>query len=131
MSALFALGGSSAVVVGALLPWMTFFAGLQSVRGVSGAYGRALLVLGVISWCIAAVRLVRRHEHQRWVLTACGGIAALSAAVLLARAYGMSTAPAMRMMVPGVGPGLWIILAGGGMLLFTKQNSRTTKVVRL
>jgi hypothetical protein len=118
--------GGSAVMVGALLPWMTFFAGLQRVSGVTGLYGRLLLGAGAVA-CVLAVGLrLRRATFARWVppvLMVEGAVLFGSAIVLAARAWTMVSAPGMAMMVPAVGPGLFVVM-GGALLLMVAGRRR-------
>lgn len=116
----FSLAGSSAIVVGALLPWMTFFAGLQRISGVSGAYGKALLAVGIVSAVVALLARVRTSQRV-WLRASIvlGASASVAAVVLLVRAMQLTSSEMMRMMVPRVGPGLWVVAIGGGVAALT------------
>lgn len=51
--------GGGAVAVGACMPWMSFYAGLHTVNGLSGMNGKVLLVAGVILVALGLTRLLR------------------------------------------------------------------------
>lgn len=120
MITLFSLAGSSAIVIGALLPWMTFFAGLQRISGVSGAYGKALLAVGIASAVVAVLARIRTTQRVwRQLSIVLGAGASVAAVVLLVRAMQFTSSDMMRMMVPRVGPGLWVVAAGGAVAALT------------
>ncbi len=120
MITLLSLAGSSAIVVGALLPWMTFFAGLQRISGVSGAYGKALLAVGIASTVVAIVARVRTSQRVwRGLSIVLSASASVAAVVLLVRAVQFTSSDTMRMMVPRVGPGLWVVAIGGAVAALT------------
>ncbi|MES2522429.1 MAG: hypothetical protein V4617_07015 [Gemmatimonadota bacterium] len=107
------IAGGVAIASGAMLPWMTFYAGLQRVNGTSGLYGRLLLAGGLLLVLIGAVRVWRDAAALRGLSLVVGAAAAVGAALLLSRAYGMAGSPASMMLVPRVGPGLFVIAVGG------------------
>ncbi len=115
--ALLAVAGGSAVIAGALLPWITFYAGLQTVSGTSGANGKAMLVAGVVMCALAALQW-RKPVRSLRVTSGLLGLAVLSsAALLLVRANDMLQMQTMMMMVPGIGAGLWVALGGGAAVM--------------
>ncbi|HYW30242.1 MAG TPA: hypothetical protein VE869_01965 [Gemmatimonas sp.] len=107
------IAGGVAIASGAMLPWMTFYAGLQRVNGTSGLYGRLLLAGGLLLVLVGALRVWRDGAALRRTSLAVGVVAAVGAILLLARAYGMAGSPASLMLVPRVGPGLFVIVFGG------------------
>lgn len=104
--------GGSAMIVGVLLPWMTFYAGLQRLNGLTGMYGRWLLAAGVVVVGLAAWSTWRRVQWPSIALVLVGLTCTVSAAVLLLRAQQMTETEAMLMLVPRLGPGLPLVLVG-------------------
>lgn len=105
--------GGALVATGALLPWLTLFAGLQHYSGLIGLYGWLVLAGGVASVAIGLAMLVRR---ARWLQL--GGLTlGLTLTVftvflvgrLLETMHGLG---ADAMMVARPGPGLFVAMAG-------------------
>lgn len=80
LGAALATCGGCALVAGALLPWMSLFAGLQRYAGVAGLNGRLLLAGGVAAIVGGAAMLVRPRRPLRLAL---GGLGLLLAAFAL------------------------------------------------
>jgi hypothetical protein len=115
LSAMMQVAGGVLVVVGAWLPWLTMFAGLQTIRGTVGWNGRALLAGGVIVALGGGAALI--GEASRNVRRAVSLVAALiggGGIVLLVRLIStwreLTTTDAL--MVPRLGPGLFLIVVG-------------------
>jgi hypothetical protein len=113
-----------AIGIGAVLPWMYYFAGLVPLRGVIGLNGRLLLAAGVLCVALGVVvgrgTWLGRHIVLRRV-TAVMGIVITCVAVWLvigvgelARARGESAMLALR-----PGPGLFVVGLGGLLLALT------------
>src|SRR5919201_6481256 len=110
---LIAIGGSALVIVGALLPWLSVFAGLKAYAGVAGLNGRLLLaggalgLLGGIGY-VASGRVVVRWGLGLWgfVLLAFAGWLI----VQLLAAYQHVVADPL--LLTRLGPGLFIATAG-------------------
>ena len=107
------LSGGALVCVGTVLPWMSFFAGLQSLSGLDGLYGRMLFASGVVAVLLGTAMLRR---HSAWLLagTAALGISQTLFIVWLLcglrstlRGLGMHA-----MLLARPGPGLFVALAG-------------------
>ena len=82
----FGVLGGLGVSIGACLPWMSFYAGLVSLRGVIGLNGRLLLAAGVLGVALGVV-LARDNPRGSGVvlrrLAAGLGIGVTGAAIWL------------------------------------------------
>ncbi len=105
-----AVVGGVAIVAGSALPWMTMFAGLRRYSGLVGPFGWLLLGVGLVM--IATPLLERRGV--RWPPLAT--VLSLGAIALVGYAgtglVAITRDAANIFMVPRIGPGLPIILAG-------------------
>jgi hypothetical protein len=111
MFALPLLGGG-AIMAGVLLPWMTFYAGLQRLNGLQGVHGWWLLSAGVAAVVLTALQWRTPRTWRALLLLALGAMASAACALLLVRASRMHDVPAMLMLVPRMGPGLYVSLFG-------------------
>ncbi len=108
-----ALLGGMLVTGGAFLPWLSFFAGLYPLRGVLGPWGKLLAGGGSVIVVLAALGLWRpnRRLDVAAALLGCALVAFagwLTAQLLLTFRH----LQANVMVVPRVGPGLFVVLAG-------------------
>jgi hypothetical protein len=109
-----ALGGAL-IAVGAWLPWLTMFAGLQTYRGIIGLNGRVLLAGGIIVALggiagmagRATTRLSRAVSLAAAVL---GGGAVAMLVRLITTWRGLAATDAMMVARPG--PGLFVAILG-------------------
>jgi len=105
--------GGALVATGALLPWLTLFAGLQHYSGLIGLYGWLVLAGGVASVATGLAMFVRR---ERWLER--GGLTiGLALTVftlwLVGRLFEtMHGIGADAMLVARPGPGLFVAMAG-------------------
>lgn len=108
-----AIGGGGLVVAGALLPWLTLFAGLQRYAGIAGLNGRLLLAGGALAIVLGAAALVRPAPvllHACALLgAALTGLAGWALVGLVAMVRHGRTDP---MLMAGYGPGLFVACAG-------------------
>lgn len=112
--------GGALVVIGSLLPWVSLYAGLQSIAGTDGLNGRILAGLGVASALCALAHAAHGGPATRWLLGIAGfavlafggwlGIQLLQTEALLA---------ADPLLVARLEPGLAASLVGGALLLST------------
>jgi hypothetical protein len=123
-----AVVGGALIAIGAFLPWLSLFAGLHPLRGVIGLNGRLLaaggvvcLVAGVRCWHRPAVRLQRAVAVLGWALT---GFAIWLTIQLLVTYHELRANP---MVVPRLGPGLFLALVGsllaGGTVVLRARSS--------
>ena len=111
--AVVAMIGGGALITGAMLPWMTFYAGLSSVTGTRGAYGKAILVAGLVVCLVGVIRLRRESPFAQRALTTLGIITSLAGGLLLWRAIRLTQSQEALMLIPQLGPGLAVVIAGG------------------
>jgi hypothetical protein len=112
-----ALAGGALVMLGAWLPWLTLFAGLQRYSGLIGLHGRILFVGG----CLAALASLPTMSSQRhWVrrATVTLGFALLAFdAWLLIGLVGTLHHGVSAMLVPRPGPGLFVSSLGIALVI--------------
>jgi len=108
-----AVAGGALITIGAFLPWLTLFAGLHPLRGVIGLNGRVLaaggavcLVVGIRGWRRPAPGLERAVAALGW---ACAGFAIWLTVQLFITYRELRADP---MLVPRLGPGLFLALIG-------------------
>ena len=105
--------GGAALVAGALLPWMSLFAGLQPYPGVSGLYGRLLLVGGASAIGGGLAMVVRARPRLRTAVGALGlGLAAFASWVLYGLRVTTDRLANDPLLVARAGVGLFVALTG-------------------
>ena len=111
--ALAAVAGGALMAIGAFLPWLTLYAGLHPLRGVIGLNGRVLAAGGAVC-LVAGVRgWVRPAPGVRWVVALVGGaLAVFSVWLMVQLLITYRDLHANPMLVPRLGPGLFIAVAG-------------------
>ena len=108
-----ALVGGALVGIGAFLPWLSFYAGLVPMGGTIGLYGRLLAAGGLACAAAGAGAWLRPARGLERALLPLAAILAGFAAWLLVQLLATYEAlQANRMIVPRLGPGLFIALAG-------------------
>jgi hypothetical protein len=118
LSGAFAASGALAIA-GALLPWLTLYAGLYRYSGVTGLYGRLILAIGAVAVIAGAFA---PRVQSRWLRL--GGVA-LGITLLGFAAWlytGMQEVinrPEAVMAVAQPGPGLTVVLAAGALMSAT------------
>ena len=113
------VAGGAAVAVGARMPWMSFFVGLRPLRGTHGLYGKLLVGVGLMAIVAGVVLLVWEDRRLQAAVGAAGAVSAGLAAYLLVQldravAHMMVHDP---MMIPRREYGLFVVLAGGVVLM--------------
>jgi hypothetical protein len=108
--------GGSLIVVGALLPWLTLFAGLQRYPGTTGVYGWLILAAGSAAVLGGLWGLRWYRQWLRWAGATLGVTLFIFAAWLIAGLYQTMSRQAGPMLAPRPGPGLFVVLAGAGLL---------------
>ncbi|HSQ32685.1 MAG TPA: hypothetical protein VLN49_22675 [Gemmatimonadaceae bacterium] len=106
--------GGAALVTGALLPWMSLFAGLRRYPGVAGLYGRVLLAGGMLAIAGGLALLVRPAQRLRVTIGMLGvALAGLASWVVLGlrSTTGALSHHPLLLARPGAGP--FVALAGG------------------
>lgn len=117
LGAAIAICGGCALVIGALLPWMSLFAGLQRYPGVVGLNGRLLLIAGA-SAMLGGVALAMRP--RRLLRGALGWLGLVLAAFALWVLHGLRTTldslAHHPLLLARAGSGLAVALAGALLL---------------
>lgn len=114
------MAGAAFVSVGVVLPWMSFFAGLQPITAAGTLNGTLLLIGAAASGLLGAVVLARGSSLARRGLAMAGiGLTAFSAylAVQLISTYREVSADPLLVAQPG--PGLVLVVVGALMVLGT------------
>ncbi|HKR85863.1 MAG TPA: hypothetical protein VJS37_17020 [Terriglobales bacterium] len=125
-----AISGGALVVLGAWLSWFSLFAGLQPYRGVDVLNGRLLAGCGALSVLAGVAFLWRSSSRLRWGIGLLGftllAFASWTLVQLVIMYRQLYTDP---MLVPRLGPGLIVIVAGALLVfgtLFMGEGSRNT-----
>ncbi|HKT60166.1 MAG TPA: hypothetical protein VJQ46_08955 [Gemmatimonadales bacterium] len=112
-----ALAGGALVMLGAWLPWLTLFAGLQRYGGLIGAHGRVLFAGGALAFVAAAAMLGSGH---RWIrgATVLFGLVLLGFDVWLLNGLVETLRHGVgAMLVPRAGPGLFVASLGIALVI--------------
>ena len=105
--------GGGLVATGALLPWLTLFAGLQHYSGLIGLYGWLVLAGGVASVGVGAAMFVRHTRRLHLGGLTLGLTMMIFTAWLVTRLFEtMRGIGADAMLVARPGPGLFVAIAG-------------------
>jgi len=114
-SVVVSLAGGLLVMTGALLPWLSLFAGLQRYSGMVGWYGRAIFTSG--AFVVGSVLALRRRPPS-WLpgMIAAVGLVLVAFSVWLLLGLHQIIHRASPMLVPRPGSGLFVVLAGAGLL---------------
>ena len=116
------LVGGALVCAGTMLPWLSFFAGLQSLSGLVGLYGRILFASGALAVLSGTAMLQRRRNWLLLATAALGVVQMLFIAWLLVGLHSTLTELGMHaMLLARPGPGLFIALAGAVLVSMTAR----------
>jgi hypothetical protein len=134
-AALLAVAGGVIVTVGAVLPWMSLFAGLDSLRGIAGLYGRLAFVGGALSVIGGGAMLTRPDRRLRLAIGGLGVALTLFAVWLLlglrATTLHLDQHP---FLLSRPEPGLFVVIAGAlvvsTLLLPTWRRGAKEQAVR-
>jgi len=121
----FAVAGGVIIAVGAVLPWMSLFAGLQSYRGIAGLYGRLAFAGGVIAVIGGVVMLTRPHPRLRFAIGGLGVVLTLFALwVLMGLRATTQHLDRHPFLIPRPEPGLFVVIAGALVMVPLLMPSR-------
>jgi hypothetical protein len=119
LAAMSALGGAL-TVLGGVAPWLSFFAGLQPVRGIDGSSGVLLVALGGSTGLAATAYLLRGGPAVRWLLGILGfATLALAGYLGVNLLVEYSRLAADPLLVARLEPGLGVVLIGGALVAAT------------
>ncbi|MGN6392443.1 MAG: hypothetical protein ACTHM9_09390 [Gemmatimonadales bacterium] len=111
------LAGGGLVMLGAALPWLTLYAGLQRYGGLIGAYGRLLFAGGALAFVVG---LATRGRRPRWLLpaTLLFGLVLLGFDLWLLAGLAVTLRSGVSaMLVPRPGPGLFVATLGIAVII--------------
>jgi len=111
------LAGGGLVMLGAALPWLTLYAGLQRYGGLIGAYGRVLFASGALA---VVAGLATRGRRPRWLLpaTLLFGLVLLGFDLWLLEGLAVTLRSGVSaMLVPRPGPGLFVTTLGIAVII--------------
>jgi hypothetical protein len=112
-----ALGGGALVMLGAWLPWLTLFAGLQRYGGLIGLHGRILFAGGALAFVAGIGALRTRRGWIGWGTSLLGLALVGFTWWLLVGLVGTLRHGLGEMLVPRAGPGLFVALLGGALVV--------------
>jgi hypothetical protein len=108
-----AVCGGLLVVAGAILPWMSLFAGLQRYSGMAGLYGRLMFAGGALSVLSGVAIAWRPREQLRYAVGALGLVLALFAGWILVGLGATTRALGGHpFLIARPGPGPFVVVAG-------------------
>jgi hypothetical protein len=111
------LAGGALVMLGAWMPWLTLFAGLQRYGGLIGAHGRLLFAGGALAVVGGLAMLGSRH---RWIrrATVLFGLVLLGFDLWLLKGLVETLRHGIgAMLVPRAGPGLFVASLGIALVI--------------
>jgi hypothetical protein len=128
--AIAAVLGGGLLLAGALLPWFSLYAGLHTYPGVMSITGQALAAGGVASMLAGMVVLLKDGGAVRWGLGIMGaGLLGFAVWLLIGLLELHRELASNPMMIPELGPGLFVATAGAFLvastLLFGLVKSRS------
>ena len=114
------VAAGATIVAGALLPWVSAFAGLVQVPGVRGLNGQILAAAGLVIVVTGLYQLVRAGTTARWVAGLTGFAAAgFAGYLLIALTRTLRALGGDSMVFARGGPGLWVAAAGSAAAFAT------------
>lgn len=112
--------GGGLMMIGAILPWFSLFAGLHPYPGTTGSNGWILLGAGLLTATGGVALFTRAGTRISWTVGAIGSASLLFSVWLsvgLAQTY--DDLLANPMMVPQLGPGLFVAALGALLAALT------------
>jgi hypothetical protein len=114
------VAAGATIVAGALLPWVSAFAGLIQVPGVRGLNGQILAAAGLVIAATGLYQLVCGGAAARWVAGLTGFAAAgFAGYLLIALTRTMRALGGDSMVFARGGPGLWVAATGSAAAFAT------------
>jgi hypothetical protein len=106
------ISGGALLILGATLPWLTLYAGLQQYSGMIGAFGWIVCGAGVIAIAMGILSLRGRPSWVEKTSAMLGLVLIAFAAWLFQGLHEITQRPDAVMLVPRPGPGLYVVLTG-------------------
>jgi hypothetical protein len=115
-----AIGSSALVMAGALLPWLSVYAGLKAYAGVAGLNGRLLLGAGAIGLLAGVAYLFTSRLTLRWAVGLWGfGLLAFAGWLVVQLLVTYQRLAADPLFLARLGPGLFVASIGAAALAAT------------
>ena len=110
--------GAVLVAIGVVVPWLTFFAGLQGLNALGTLNGTLLLLGAAGAAGLACAVAVRGGRRTRIALTAAGiGLTAFAAYLVVQTITIYREASADPLLLAALGPGVGLVAAGAVVIL--------------
>jgi hypothetical protein len=110
------LAGGVLVMVGAALPWLTLFAGLQGYPGTVGLYGWLVFCAGACAFALGLATWRSRIRSAPKIAVVIGTVLLAFTAWLFEGMLSIVHRPDAVMLVPRPGPGLPLIAIGAAII---------------
>ena len=125
------VAGGSLLIAGSLLPWLSLYAGVDTIRGIDGTNGRVLIGAGVVSLAFGVLYAFRPSKLLQYGLATFGfGVSGFAAWVLSQLLGSYQQLQGDPFVVASLGSGTFVALGGGLLVLGTflvPQLGRTTE----
>ncbi|HUQ84771.1 MAG TPA: hypothetical protein VM077_00460 [Candidatus Limnocylindrales bacterium] len=116
------------IVIGAVLPWFSLYAGLQPFPGVVGLNGRIMLGAGIFASVMGIICFFKGIKKIQYLINLSGIVLTLFSAWLIIGLFEtyqkLLTQP---LIVPKIGPGLFVSTVGALLLIATVFLNRNKK----
>ncbi len=114
------VAGGSLLIAGSLLPWLSLYAGVDTIRGIDATNGRVLLGAGVVSLAVGLLYAARPSKQLQYALATFGFAVSGFAAWVLSQLIGSyQQLQGDPFVVASLGSGTFVALGGGLLTLGT------------
>ena len=120
--------GGLLVITGAILPWLTLDAGLQRYGGTTGVFGWLVVAAGAFAFTAGVRELRAPAQWMPAFNTILGFGLCIFALWLLIGVDQFVHRPDAAMLVPGPGPGLFVVIAGAGVMIACELGARASSL---
>jgi hypothetical protein len=112
--------GGSLIIAGAVLPWLSLYAGLDTIRGVDGTNGRVLIGAGALSVIASVIYALRPTKQLHHGIAAFGFAVSAFAAWVLSQLLGSyQQLQSDPFALASLGTGTFVALGGALLVLGT------------
>jgi hypothetical protein len=120
MVAVLGIVGGGMLIAGALLPWLSLYAGVDTINGLDGLNGRVLIGAGLLSAALGVLYAARPSKHLQYGLAAFGFAVSAFAAWVLSQLLGSyQQLQSDPFVVASLGIGTFVALGGALLVLGT------------